>query len=164
MSSTDQPGPGPAQLDLPEERLLNRELSWLDFTTRVLAQAADEAVPLLERVRFCSIVASTLDEFFMVRVAGLERQVAAGLAVRSADGRTPAAVLHDIRDRVLALCERQALLWQSGLRPALAEAGIDIADLDGCEPDDLRALEVWFDRNVYPVLTPLAVGPGQPFP
>ena len=164
MSSTDQPGPGPAQLDLPEERLLNRELSWLDFTTRVLAQAADEAVPLLERVRFCAIVASTLDEFFMVRVAGLERQVAAGLAVRSADGRTPAAVLHDIRDRVLALCERQALLWQSGLRPALADAGIDVADLAGCEPDDLGALEVWFDRNLYPVLTPLAVGPGQPFP
>ena len=98
--------------EAPGDRYLNRELSWLDWDRRCLELAEDESWPLLERVRMCSIVAATLDEFFMIRVAGLEGQIAAGLAVRSADGRTPAVVLAEIRERVIALRARQVALWQ----------------------------------------------------
>jgi polyphosphate kinase len=146
------------------ERLLNRELSWLDFNARVLDLAADETVPLLERVKFCSIFSSNLDEFFMVRVAGLLGQEAAGIAVLSTDGRTPSATLAEIRERVLALAAHQSKLWGRELVPALAEAGIVIAQVDECSEKELAELERRFDREIYPVLTPLAVGPGQPFP
>jgi polyphosphate kinase len=145
-------------------RLLNRELSWLDFNARVLELAEDPDVPLLERVKFCSIFSSNLDEFFMVRVAGLMGQLASGLVVPSADGRTPARTLAEIRRVVTALTARQAKLWRRELRPALADAGIVVArveDLRGSEVDELRER---FERQIYPVLTPLAVGPGQPFP
>ena len=146
------------------ERLLNRELSWLEFNARVLELAADDSVPLLERVKFCSIFSSNLDEFFMVRVAGLMGQEAAGVPVRSADGRTPTTTLAAIRERTLALTARQSRLWSRELVPALKEAGIDIAQVDECSEKELSELERRFDREIYPVLTPLAVGPGQPFP
>ena len=146
------------------DRLLNRELSWVDFNARVLELAADASVPLLERVKFCSIFSSNLDEFFMVRVAGLLGQEAAGIAVRSPDGRTPSATLEEIRERVLDLTARQSRLWSRDLVPALSEAGIVIAQVDDCSEKELNALEKRFDRELYPVLTPLAVGPGQPFP
>ena len=146
------------------ERLLNRELSWLEFNARVLELAADASVPLLERVKFCSIFSSNLDEFFMVRVAGLMGQEAAGVPVRSADGRTPTTTLAAIRERTLALTARQSRLWSRELVPALKEAGIDIAQVDECSEKELSELERRFDREIYPVLTPLAVGPGQPFP
>jgi polyphosphate kinase len=148
----------------PEERLLNRELSRLQFDRRVLAQADDAAIPLLERVRFCSIVSANLDEFFMVRVAGLLRQAGAGVATRSADGRTPRAALADIHDRVTALYASQSAIWREQLAPALAEQGILVGGIDDCSDDELTELTSRFDREVYPVLTPLAVGPGQPFP
>ena len=146
------------------DRLLNRELSWLDFNARVLELAADPSVPLLERVKFCSIFSSNLDELFMVRVAGLMGQEAAGIAVRSADGRTPSMSLAEIRERVLELTARQSRLWSRELVPALAEEGIVVTQLDDCSDKELAELEKRFDREVYPVLTPLAVGPGQPFP
>ena len=146
------------------ERLLNRELSWLEFNARVLELAADASVPLLERVKFCSIFSANLDEFFMVRVAGLMGQEAAGIAVRSADGRTPTMTLAAIRERTLALTARQSRLWSRELVPALKEAGIDIAQVDECSEKEVSELERRFDREIYPVLTPLAVGPGQPFP
>ena len=146
------------------ERLLNRDLSWLEFNARVLELAADDSVPLLERVKFCSIFSSNLDEFFMVRVAGLMGQEAAGVPVRSADGRTPTTTLAPIRERTLALTARQSRLWSRELVPALKEAGIDIAQVDECSEKELSELERRFDREIYPVLTPLAVGPGQPFP
>jgi polyphosphate kinase len=146
------------------DRFLNRELSWLDFNARVLDLACDPTLPLLERVRFCSIVSSNLDEFFMVRVAGLERQAAAGLATRSPDGRMPAAVLADIRRRVSDAVARQSALWMEELCPALAEERIRIADVGSCTAPELAELEDGFEREIYPVLTPLAVGPGQPFP
>ena len=146
------------------ERLLNRELSWLEFNARVLELAGDPSVPLLERVKFCSIFSSNLDEFFMVRVAGLLGQEVAGVAVRSADGRTPAATLAEIRERVLALTARQSKLWSRELVPALDEAGIAISQMDECSEKELSQLERGFDQDIYPVLTPLAVGPGQPFP
>ena len=146
------------------ERLLNRELSWLEFNARVLELAADPSVPLLERVKFASIFSSNLDEFFMVRVAGLMGQEAAGIAVRSSDGRTPTTTLAAIRERVLALTARQSRLWSRELVPALKEAGIAIAQVDECSEKELAELQRRFDREIYPVLTPLAVGPGQPFP
>jgi polyphosphate kinase len=147
-----------------DERLLNRELSWLEFNARVLELVADPSVPLLERVKFCSIFSSNLDEFFMVRVAGLMGQEAAGVAVRSTDGRTPSSALAEIRERVLELTTRQSRLWSKELVPALAEAGIAIAQVDECSEKERAELELRFEREIYPVLTPLAVGPGQPFP
>ncbi len=146
------------------DRLLNRELSWLEFNARVLDMASDPAVPLLERVKFCSIFSANLDEFFMVRVAGLMGQEAAGIAVRSIDGRTPTAALAEIRERVLALTARQSRLWGRELVPALAEHGVVIVQVEECQEKELVELEKRFDREIYPVLTPLAVGSGQPFP
>jgi polyphosphate kinase len=147
-----------------EQRLLNRELSWLEFNARVLAMAADPEVPLLERVRFCAIFSSNLDEFFMVRVAGLLDQVASGVAVRSADGMAPTEALAAIRERVETLSGRQARLWRRDLCPALAKEGIVLAQVGDLEPKDEERLSATFERDVFPVLTPLAVGPGQPFP
>jgi polyphosphate kinase len=146
------------------ERFLNRELSWLDFNARVLELAASPDVPLLERVKFCAIFSSNLDEFFMVRVAGLMGQTASGLAVRSADGRTPQEALTAIRERALSLTGRQSRLWTRELVPALAENGIVVAQVEDLKEKELTELERRFQREIYPVLTPLAVGPGQPFP
>jgi polyphosphate kinase len=146
------------------DRLLNRELSFLDYDARVLALAADPDLPLLERVKFCSIFSSMLDEFFMVRVAGLSGQAAAGVTVPSPDGRSPRQALAEARERVLDLSARQARIWSKELCPALAAEGIvvsQVEELDAGEQEQLR--ERW-ERDVFPVLTPLAVGPGQPFP
>jgi polyphosphate kinase len=145
-------------------RLLNRELSTLEYSDRLLDLAADESLPLLERVKMCRFVSSNLDEFFMVRVAGLRGQAAAGLAVRSADGLTPLAALTAIRERVLELTERQSKIWKKSLRPALAEEEIAIASIADLDADEVAALEDRFRREIFPVLTPLAVGPGQRFP
>jgi polyphosphate kinase len=145
-------------------RLLNRELSWLDFNARLLELASEQKAPLLERVKFCSIFSSNLDEFFMVRVAGLMGQAAAGLAVRSPDGRTPLATLADIRARVRELSAAQAHLWTHDLMPSLAGNDIRVGGVSDCDDDELAELEHLFEREIYPVLTPLAVGPGQPFP
>src|SRR5919204_473814 len=114
---------------LEPELLLNRELSWLAWNSRVPALASEPTLPLLERVRFCAIFSSHLDEFFMVRVAGLMDQAAAGVAVISPDGRAPEQALNDIRERVLELSARQAKLWKRELRPALADAGIIVAQI-----------------------------------
>ena len=146
------------------KRFLNRELSWLDFNARVLEMASDTALPLLERVNFCSICSSNLDEFFMVRVAGLMDQAVAGVAVRSPDGLTPQAALAEIRRRVLQVTADQAKVWKRQLKPALAEEGITVAEIEDLDAAELEELEQVFDREIFPVLTPLAVGPGQPFP
>src|SRR5471032_1127379 len=146
------------------ETLLNRELSWLDLNARVLDLAADADQPLLERVKFCAIFSSNLDEFFMVRIAGLLDQLAAGLPVRSPDGRTPQQALTEVRDRVIALTGLQSELWRKDLLPALAAEGILIGTVDDATPEELTELESIFAKQIYPVLTPLAVGPGQPFP
>ncbi len=146
------------------ERFLNRELSWLDFNARVLELAADPALPLLERLRFCSRFSTHLDEFFAVRVSGLIGQALSGLAVKSPDGRTPEQTLAEIRQRVLATSAEQARLWKRELRPALEEEGILIGRISDCSDKELEQLAKGFEREIYPVLTPLAVGPGQPFP
>jgi polyphosphate kinase len=145
-------------------RFLNRELSRLDFNARVLEIASDESVPLLERVNFCAIFSGNVDEFFMVRVAGLMDQVAAGLTVRSPDGLTPQAALREIRERTLKLGSEQAKLWKRHLRPELAAQGIVLAEIEDLDPAELEELERVFETEIFPVLTPLAVGPGQPFP
>src|SRR5690349_1363260 len=145
-------------------RILNRELSALALHQRVLELAADTNQPLLERVRYCAIVSDMVDEFFMIRVAGLLDQAASGLAVRSPDGRRPQEALDEIRARVLELTRAQSRLWAKAPRPARAEEGIVIGSLDDLSKRDLKALERKFDREIFPVLTPLAVGPGQPFP
>jgi polyphosphate kinase len=148
----------------PGARILNRELSALALNQRVLELASDPEQPLLERVRYCSIVSIVLDEFFMIRVAGLLDQAASGLAVRSPDGQLPRGVLTEIRKRVLALSRSQSKLWSAELLPALAREGIVIGSVDDLSKRDLATLERRFAREVFPVLTPLGVGPGQPFP
>jgi polyphosphate kinase len=150
--------------ELPEDRYLNRELSWLDFNSRVLALAADNSLPLLERAKFLAIFASNLDEFYMVRVAGLKRRDEMGLSVRSADGLTPREQLARIGEQTQRIATRHARVFLDSVRPALAEEGIHIvtwADLDQAERDELSS---YFTEQVFPVLTPLAVDPAHPFP
>lgn len=146
------------------ERFLNRELSWLEFNSRVLDLALDPDVPLLERVKFCSIFSSNLDEFFMVRVAGLLGQSSSGVTTRSTDGFTPNEALTAIRARLLELVTKQSDRWLNELVPALAAERIVVASSADCGDEELAELAAFFDRELYPVLTPLAVGPGQPFP
>jgi polyphosphate kinase len=146
------------------ELYANRELSWLDFNERVLELAEDENVPLLERVKFLAIYTSNLDEFFMVRVAGLQDQVDAGIDARGADGLSPVETVERILTRTKALTKRQARAWELGVRPALKDAGIRIVDCSQCDPAELQAVDRLFADEIFPVLTPLAVGPGRPFP
>jgi polyphosphate kinase len=145
-------------------RLLNRELSWLDFNERVLELAKDESIPLLERTRFCAIFSSNLDEFFMVRVAGLLDQAATGLPVRSFDGLAAKETLAAVRERSSELVAQQSQLWKKQLAPALKEAGIVVGRLKDCNRNEMRLLTRRYKREIFPILTPLAVSPGQPFP
>ncbi len=146
-------------------RYLNRELSWLDFDERVLALAEDPETPLLERVRFVSIFGSNLDEFYQVRVAGLRRQEAAGLSLtRSADGMTTAEQLGRIAQRANELAQRHARLFRDALGPALAEAGVRVRRWAELDAQERALLNVEFEDRIFPVLTPLAVDPGHPFP
>ncbi len=150
-------------LDSPE-LYFNRELSWLDFNDRVLQLAENPRVPLLERVKFCAIYTSNLDEFFMIRVAGLHDQADAGIDARGPDGRAPDEVIEAVRRRVLELGERLARCLDHDLRPALAEQGVRIVRWDEISAPERQALEDRFHRQIFPVLTPLAVGLGRPFP
>ena len=154
-----------APLDLEDPGLyFNRELSWLEFNQRVIELAEDAAVPLLERLKFIAIAANNLDEFFMVRVAGLHDQVDAGIETPLQDGRTPRETLDAIRAKVADHMDRQASCLQGELRPALAEHGIRIVSLDDVSADERDRLDERFRRQIFPVLTPLAVGLGRPFP
>src|SRR5947209_7000268 len=148
-----------------DRRFLNRELSWLDFNARVLALAEDESLPLLERVKFLAIFAENLDEFFQVRVAGLKDQMAAGLgAAPRADGDSPADQLQAIRSQTEKLVDRQVQVFLKSLAPALSDHGIVFSEWDGLDDDDRAYLVDVFEEQIYPVLTPLAVDPGHPFP
>jgi polyphosphate kinase len=145
-------------------RYLNRELSWLDFNSRVLAMAGDPQTPLLERVKFCAIFAGNLDEFYEVRVAGLKHQVEAGITTRSIDGLRPREQLRVTAEAVNELARAHARLFAESLVPELAEAEIAIVDYSSLPPEDVVALEAIFAEGIFPVLTPLAVDPGHPFP
>jgi len=144
--------------------LLNRELSWLEFNSRVLHEAEDERTPLLERLKFLSIFSTNLDEFYMVRVAVLRRQVAAGIQQQTPDGFTPGGLLDAIDERIRALLERRRHCLHDVLIPKLDAAGVRIVSIEDVTPEERIALDVYFESEVFPVLTPLAVDPGHPFP
>ncbi|HVS86187.1 MAG TPA: polyphosphate kinase 1 [Gaiellaceae bacterium] len=146
------------------ERVFNRELSFLDYDARLLDLARDESLPLLDRVFFLHVFSSMLDEFFTVRVAGLMSQAAAGVGGRSPDGRSPQQALAEARRRVLQLYTEQAYVWEKELCPALALERIAITSMEQLTATETQELDERFQREIYPVLTPLAVGPGQPFP
>ncbi len=143
---------------------MNRELSWLEFNARVLALAEDQTLPLLERAKFLAIFGQNLDEFFQIRVSGLEEQLDAGVRGTSPDGLDPAAQLRAIRTQVDEMVERQTRIFTKEVAPGLEEAGIRFADWDELDEPDRAELGRSFDERVFPVLTPLAVDPAHPFP
>lgn len=149
---------------LPDDRYLNRELSWLDFNGRVLALAADPSLALLERAKFLAIFSSNLDEFYMVRVAGLKRRDEMGLSVRSADGLSPREQLRRIGELAQQLASRHAREFMESVRPALADEGIIVVTWAQLDDDERSRLSTYFHEQVFPVLTPLAVDPAHPFP
>jgi polyphosphate kinase len=149
---------------LPADRFLNRELSWLDFNARVLELAEDDSLPLLERMKFLAIFASNLDEFFMVRIAGLKRRLSTGLSVRSPDGLTIREQLARVTERTRDLVHRQAEVFLKDVAPRLEDAGVRIVHWADLADADCTRLREYFRDQVFPVLTPLAVDPAHPFP
>ena len=147
-----------------ENRYLDRELSWLAFNERVLELAEDESVPLLERVKFLAIFAGNLDEFFMVRVAGLQRRIAAGIAVRSSSGLLPRTTMDLVLRESRTLMERHASIFEKSVLPQLRQEGIDIVRWADLTPDEIAQMRKTFNKKLFPVLTPLAVDPSHPFP
>ncbi len=156
----EPPVPG----ELPEGRFADRELSWLQFNERVLELAEDDGLPLLERVRFLAIFASNMDEFFMVRVAGLKRRIATGMAVAAASGRLPRQVLEMISIKAHELSARHAEVFARQVQPALAAEGITLVHFDQLHESEKERLHKFFRKMIFPVLTPLAVDPAHPFP
>ncbi|HEX4983075.1 MAG TPA: polyphosphate kinase 1 [Ilumatobacteraceae bacterium] len=147
-----------------DERFLNRELSWLDFNDRVLSLALEPGIPLLERAKFCAICSINLDEFFQVRVAALKDQIAAGIDDPTPDGRSPAQQLVEIGERVDELIERQESIFVDDLLPALTASGVRIVSWADLGTNDRKLMSAFYDERIFPVLTPLAVDPGHPFP
>ena len=143
---------------------INRELSWLEFNRRVLHEAQDPRTPLLERCKFLAIYASNLDEFFQIRVAGLKQQAAVGYADRTSDGMTPEEQLRAIGRVVRDLQAQASVLLERELIPELARAGVELLDIQAVPARSRRVLDAYFQANVFPVLTPLAVDPAHPFP
>jgi polyphosphate kinase len=143
---------------------LNRELSWLDFNERVLQLAEDERIPLLERVKFCAIYTTNLDEYYMVRVAGLRDQIDAGVENPGPDGRIPSETIALIRERALELGGRLSACFEGRLRPALAEHDIRVLAVNELDDEQRAELARHFQKVIFPALTPLAVAPGRPFP
>jgi len=142
--------------DLPSDRYFDRELSWLAFNERVLELAEDEVVPLLERAKFLAIFASNLDEFYMVRVAGLKRRLATGIAVRAASGMLPREVHEAILAATRTLMARHAALFRAQVGPQLASHGIEVLRFEDLGEAERAAVAAVFDERVFPVLTPLA--------
>src|SRR5690625_418881 len=160
---TAEPGQS-ADQELPEGRFADRELSWLQFNERVLELAEDDGLPLLERVRFLAIFASNLDEFFMVRVAGLKRRIATGMAVTAASGLLPRQVLEMISAKAHELTARHASVFAEQVQPALAAEGITLVHFEALHDSEKERLHKYFRKMIFPVLTPLAVDPAHPFP
>ncbi len=163
-SDVDPSTSGACPPDLLPEMFINRELSWLEFNRRVLEEGQDSAAPLLERVKFAAIFSSNLTEFYMIRVAGVKRKIAAGLADPGPDGRTPTQQLSAIRDLSQTLMDEQAALWRGQLVPELAANGIEIVDHEHLDPASRAALADRFEREIFPILTPQAIDRGRRFP
>jgi len=151
-------------LEVDGSLFINRELSWLEFNARVLAEAENPQVPLFERMKFLAIYSNNLDEFFMVRAAGLQAQIQSGVLEIPADGLTAEQQLKAISERAHELCAWQARIWNDALRPALRELGRCVFHPDELDAAALAALDEHFDHNIYPVLTPIAIDPAHPFP
>ena len=158
-----QPVPPDVALDDPT-LYFNRELSWLDFNWRVYYQALDPRTPLLERVHFVAITANNLDEFYRKRIGGLKRQLAAGVRALSPDGRTPREQLDLSAQAALEMQRRMVRLWEDTLRPELAEAGMVVRTYDSLDDDERARVDAVFHEAIFPILTPLALDPGHPFP
>ncbi len=158
--------PATFDIDAPpaEGEFLNRESSWLEFNRRVLAEALDERTPLLERVGFLAIFNSNLDEYFQKRVGGLKRQIEAGLMTRTVDGLTPEQQLKMIRDLVIPMLDEQAKCYTQVVKPALKKKGIHLLTWDELSDSERELADEYFRANLFPVVTPLAVDPGHPFP
>ncbi len=163
MTGTDtSPSGSPVAAD--DHRVQNRELSWLDFNDRVLQLAAEPGIPLLEQAKFCAIFSTNLDEFFQVRVAALRDQVAAGIEDPTWDGRTPLQQLIEVSARVPDMVARQESIFIDQIMPALVAEGVAIVSWADLSADDRTAMREFYDARIFPVLTPLAVDPGHPFP
>ncbi len=144
--------------------LFNRDLSWLAFNERVLELAEDDSTPLLERVKFLSIFANNLDEFFMKRVGLIRRQVDAGIEAPSPDGLTPRKQLQAVRNDVIDLQDQQARCWSDAIVPALRQHGVSIVRYSQLDEAAQDRLNTWFEEQVFPILTPLSIDPGHRFP
>jgi len=154
-----------SEIDLKDSQYyFNRELSWLEFNHRVLYEALDPRTPLLERLKFTAIFCANLDEFFMVRVAVLKQQVEANVAVLSADGRTASEQLTEISKRLRPLVQQQDRLFEHTLKNLLVEQGIHLINYVDLNQEQRNYLHDYFEQNIFPVLTPLAVDPSHPFP
>ncbi|WP_423225742.1 polyphosphate kinase 1 [Candidatus Amarolinea aalborgensis] len=151
-------------VSLRDSLYLNRELSWIEFNRRVLQEAQNQNAPLLERVKFLSIFSSNLDEFFMIRVSGLREQIAAGVTQRTPDGMTPAEQLDAVRAALLPLLDEQTRVLTDDLIPKLAGQGIRLLNYDELTPAQRAALRTYYEREIFPVLTPLAFDAAHPFP
>ncbi|QKK10027.1 MAG: polyphosphate kinase 1 [Planctomycetota bacterium] len=161
--TTTHPTAGPL-VTTEEPRFFNRDLSWLEFNRRVLAQANDESFPLLERIKFLAIFASNLDEFFMKRVGLLKRFILSGIETPAPDGRRPTQSLEELRGMVNELQTEQARIWLEVVMPQLANAGIHVLTYTDLDDAQRAWIDDWHRNNVFPILTPLAVDPGHKFP
>ncbi len=165
MSEALSASTDPEVVDLRDPKLyINRELSMLEFNYRVLEEALDQDIPLLERVKFLAIFANNLDEFFMIRVSGLREQVAAGVVETPADGLAPAQQLAAIRKRLMPMLEAQYHCFHEDILPQLQHHHIFVVSFDELTDERKEALQLYFESEIFPVLTPLAVDPGRPFP
>ena len=142
-----------------QKRYFNRELSWLAFNERVLDQAFSDQYPLLERTRFLSFVSSNLDQFYEIRVAGLMQKVDAGISRKSLDGSLPESLLNEVRQKAHAMSQREYECWREHLQPELAKEGITFKRIEKLSKEEFLWLRAYFRREVYPVLTPLAIDP-----
>jgi polyphosphate kinase len=165
MTLSKSPTTSPSEIDLSDpEYYLSRELTWLEFNDRVLHEAMDERTPLLERLKFMGIFSSNLDEFFMVRIAAIKQQIEAKVSQLTPDGRTSSEQLAVASDRVQQLVTKQHQHFETVLRPAMLQQGICLLDYYDLNQEQCNYLQTYFEEQIFPVLTPLAVDPGHPFP
>ncbi|HEX9739864.1 MAG TPA: RNA degradosome polyphosphate kinase, partial [Ignavibacteriaceae bacterium] len=146
------------------KNFFNRDLSWIEFNSRVLEEALDPEQPLLEKVKFLSIFHSNLDEFYMIRVSGLKEQIAANVLEPTIDGLTPIEQLQKIEKMIMPMLKTTLELWLNEIIPALRENNIEIAEYENLTDDEKEKLKEYFRKEIFPVLTPLAFDPGRPFP